>query len=185
MQARFSRRMDPAAALGLAACNGSRNAYVAPPPPKVVVAQPLTQAVTLYLNLTGNTLPFNSVDLVARVQGFLTTSTMSTAPRSKRATAGSASSAISTRRSSIRPRRLSPQIRRRSTYNQAEYQRQAALGQATISLARRRSRNGNRKPTGAGGGEERPSSDRNSPDQSQLHDGERAFRRSRHATSRR
>ena len=57
-------------ALALAGC-GSKNAYVPPPPPKVVVAQPLQQPVTLYLNLTGNTEPFNSVNLVARVQGYL------------------------------------------------------------------------------------------------------------------
>jgi len=66
-----------AAALGigaitLAACNGSKNAYVAPPPPKVQVAQPLERPVTEYLELTGNTQAFASVDLVARVQGFLT-----------------------------------------------------------------------------------------------------------------
>jgi multidrug efflux system membrane fusion protein len=61
-----------AATLALAACNGSKNAYAPPPPPKVAVAQPLQKPVTLYLNLTGNTAPFNSVDLVARVQGFLT-----------------------------------------------------------------------------------------------------------------
>jgi multidrug efflux system membrane fusion protein len=61
-----------AAAIPLAACNGSKNAYAPPPPPKVEVAQPLLKPVTLYLNLTGNTSPFNSVDLVARVQGFLT-----------------------------------------------------------------------------------------------------------------
>ncbi len=59
-------------ALALAGCNGARNAYVPPPPPKVAVAQPLQKPVTLYLNLTGNTSPFKSVDLVARVQGFLT-----------------------------------------------------------------------------------------------------------------
>ena len=66
-----------AAALGigaitLAACNGSKNAYVPPPPPKVQVAQPLERPVTEYLELTGNTQAFASVDLVARVQGFLT-----------------------------------------------------------------------------------------------------------------
>ena len=61
-----------ASAIPLAACNGSKNAYAPPPPPKVAVAQPLQKPVTLYLNLTGNTSPFNSVDLVARVQGFLT-----------------------------------------------------------------------------------------------------------------
>ena len=64
------RALCVGAAIALAAC-GSKNAYVPPPPPKVVVAQPLQQPVTMYLELTGNTAPFNSVDLVARVQGFL------------------------------------------------------------------------------------------------------------------
>lgn len=56
----------------LAGCGQSNtNSYVPPPPPKVTVARPLQQAVTAYLDLTGNTSPVNSVDLVARVQGFL------------------------------------------------------------------------------------------------------------------
>ncbi len=59
-----------AGALALAACN-AKNAYVPPPPPEVVVAQPLQEPVTLYIELTGNTSPSNSVDLVARVQGYL------------------------------------------------------------------------------------------------------------------
>ena len=59
-----------AAAAMLAAC-GQNNRYVAPPPPKVVVARPLQKPVTLYMNLTGNTAAFNSVNLVARVQGYL------------------------------------------------------------------------------------------------------------------
>jgi membrane fusion protein, multidrug efflux system len=59
-----------ASAALLAGC-GSENAYVPPPPPKVIVAQPVQEPVTLYLNLTGNTEPFNSVNLVARVQGYL------------------------------------------------------------------------------------------------------------------
>jgi membrane fusion protein, multidrug efflux system len=50
---------------------GSKNAYIPPPPPKVVVAQPVQEPVTLYLNLTGNTAPFRTVTLVARVQGYL------------------------------------------------------------------------------------------------------------------
>jgi membrane fusion protein, multidrug efflux system len=58
------------AALSLAAC-GSRNTFVPPPPPKVVVAQPLQKPVTLYIELTGNTAPFRTANLVARVQGFL------------------------------------------------------------------------------------------------------------------
>jgi membrane fusion protein, multidrug efflux system len=57
-------------AVALAGC-GSRNAYVAPPPPRVVVAQPLQQPVTLYVDLTGNTAPFRTANLVARVQGYL------------------------------------------------------------------------------------------------------------------
>jgi membrane fusion protein, multidrug efflux system len=58
------------ATLALASC-GSKNTFVAPPPPKVVVAQPLQQPVTLYLYLTGNTAPFRTANLVARVQGYL------------------------------------------------------------------------------------------------------------------
>jgi membrane fusion protein, multidrug efflux system len=54
----------------LAGC-GEKNAYIPPPPPKVVVAQPLQQDVPLYVELTGNTKAFNEVKLEARVQGFL------------------------------------------------------------------------------------------------------------------
>ncbi len=42
-----------------------------PPPPKVTVAQPVQQAVTDYLELTGNTQAINTVQLVARVAGYL------------------------------------------------------------------------------------------------------------------
>ncbi len=58
------------AMLSLTAC-GEQNTYVAPPPPKVVVAQPLQQPVTRYIELTGNTQAINIIDLEARVQGFL------------------------------------------------------------------------------------------------------------------
>jgi membrane fusion protein, multidrug efflux system len=58
------------AAITLAGC-GSRNTFQAPPPAKVVVARPLEKPVTLYLELTGNTAPFRTANLVARVQGFL------------------------------------------------------------------------------------------------------------------
>jgi membrane fusion protein, multidrug efflux system len=60
------------AALSFAGC-GSRNQFVPPPPPKVVVAQPLQKAVTLYIYLTGNTAPYRTANLVARVQGYLET----------------------------------------------------------------------------------------------------------------
>ena len=42
-----------------------------PPPPKVTVAQPVRREVTDYLELTGNTQAVNTVQLVARVAGYL------------------------------------------------------------------------------------------------------------------
>ena len=42
-----------------------------PPPPKVTVAQPVQQAVTDNLDLTGNTQAIYTVQLVARVVGYL------------------------------------------------------------------------------------------------------------------
>jgi RND family efflux transporter MFP subunit len=54
----------------IAAC-GENNRYAAPPPPKVAVAAPIEQQVTRYYEATGNTAAVNSVDLVARVQGFV------------------------------------------------------------------------------------------------------------------
>jgi len=68
--------MAPRQLLGLAlislllgACE--QNTFQPPPPPKVDVAQPVQRSVTRYLEATGNTSPVKSVDLVARVQGFL------------------------------------------------------------------------------------------------------------------
>jgi len=55
----------------LAGCEESGNTYVPPPPPQVRVAQPVQQPITLYFELTGNTAPLNSVDIEARVQGYL------------------------------------------------------------------------------------------------------------------
>jgi RND family efflux transporter MFP subunit len=69
--AAFARTVLMLVVAGVITGCGSKNAYVPPPPPKVVVAQPLQQPVTLYLNLTGNTAPFRTVTLVARVQGYL------------------------------------------------------------------------------------------------------------------
>ncbi len=48
-----------------------QNRYVAPPPSEVGVATPLTRNVTLYLEVTGNTVSIDQVNLVARVAGFL------------------------------------------------------------------------------------------------------------------
>ncbi|MBR0775513.1 efflux RND transporter periplasmic adaptor subunit [Bradyrhizobium diazoefficiens] len=59
-----------AAVIALAGCE-DKNTFVAPPPAKVDVATPVQRQVTRYVEATGNTAPVKSVDLVARVQGFL------------------------------------------------------------------------------------------------------------------
>ncbi|SCB54999.1 RND family efflux transporter, MFP subunit [Bradyrhizobium shewense] len=59
-----------AAVVALVGCE-DKNTFVAPPPPKVDVATPVQRPVTRYIEATGNTAPIKSVDLVARVQGFL------------------------------------------------------------------------------------------------------------------
>ncbi|QAU42610.1 efflux transporter periplasmic adaptor subunit [Bradyrhizobium guangdongense] len=61
-----------AAVAALAGCE-DKNTFIAPPPPKVDVATPVQRPVTRYVEATGNTAPIKSVDLVARVQGFLQT----------------------------------------------------------------------------------------------------------------
>jgi RND family efflux transporter MFP subunit len=71
---RFWNTVGCATAIGLtllaAACKKS-NQYVPPPPPKVSIAKPLAEKITRYLEATGNTASVASVDLVARVQGFV------------------------------------------------------------------------------------------------------------------
>ena len=66
------RRFIAIAALGpaLAGCGGG-NKYQAPPPPEVTVARPVRRAVTSYLEYTGNARAVQSVELRARVKGFL------------------------------------------------------------------------------------------------------------------
>jgi multidrug efflux pump subunit AcrA (membrane-fusion protein) len=62
----------PFIALSLVLLTGcEQNSFVPPPPPKVEVALPAQRAITRYLEATGNTAPVKTVDLVARVQGFL------------------------------------------------------------------------------------------------------------------
>jgi len=59
-----------AAVAAVAGC-GQGNQYAAPPPAKVTVALPVEQQVTHYFDATGNTSAVNTVQLVARVQGFV------------------------------------------------------------------------------------------------------------------
>ncbi len=51
----------------------NRNTFAPPPPPEVTVQSPVARKVTLYLPYTGVTEASESVDLRARVQGFLET----------------------------------------------------------------------------------------------------------------
>lgn len=54
----------------IAGCE-EKNVYVPPPTPQVTVSRPVHQTVSDYLELTGSTQAFNTVELVARVQGYL------------------------------------------------------------------------------------------------------------------
>ena len=60
-----------AVVLVLSGC-GRKNKYAPPPPAKVTVATPVQMPVTLCAEFTGNTAAVATVDLMARVQGFLT-----------------------------------------------------------------------------------------------------------------
>jgi RND family efflux transporter MFP subunit len=61
----------PLLALSLSACK-PENKFMPPPPAEVSVGVPLQQQVAPFEVLTGNTVSFATVDLVARVEGFLT-----------------------------------------------------------------------------------------------------------------
>jgi len=52
-------------------CKSKTNAFAPPPPAEVTVAQPIQKDVTQYLEYTGTTEPYETVDLRARVSGFL------------------------------------------------------------------------------------------------------------------
>ncbi len=54
----------------LGAC-GKKNQYQPPPAPSVTVSKPLLLPVTDYLQATGSVAAFQTVDLVARVEGYL------------------------------------------------------------------------------------------------------------------
>ena len=61
------------AAILLFLCLGCRKveAPPPPPPPEVLVATPTQRDVTVYQDFTGNTKAIESVEIRARVQGFL------------------------------------------------------------------------------------------------------------------
>lgn len=55
----------------MAGCQGDRNAFVAPPPPGVALGKPTEQPLVDYLQFTGTTRARETVDLRARVNGYL------------------------------------------------------------------------------------------------------------------
>ena len=116
----------------LAGC-GQNNQYAAPPPPKVTVALPVAQDVTRYFDATGNAAAVNSVDLVARVQGFVQaigytdgqfvkkgTSLFTIEPEPYRLKVDAAKASVTSAQATL-------------TQAQAEYQRQADLIQKQVS----------------------------------------------------
>jgi RND family efflux transporter MFP subunit len=121
-----------AAVLGLAGC-GQDNRYAAPPPPKVMVAAPVEQQVSRYFESTGNTAAINTVDLVARVQGFVQAINYSDGDFVKK---GTSLFVIEPE-----PYRLKVDVAQASvksaeatlTQNEAEYQRQADLVTRQVS----------------------------------------------------
>ena len=52
-------------------CDRKKNTYTPPPPPKVTVSKPVQKKVTDYALFTGNTEAFESVEIRARVEGWL------------------------------------------------------------------------------------------------------------------
>lgn len=59
------------ALLACIGCGPTANTFVEPPPPEVTVSSPVEQPVTDSLELTGTTAAVESVEVRARVQGFL------------------------------------------------------------------------------------------------------------------
>ncbi len=68
---RAAKVISAVALLIMAMACGEKNTYAPPPPPKVTVSQPLQKPVTNYLEFTGNAVAFNTVQLRARVEGYL------------------------------------------------------------------------------------------------------------------
>jgi RND family efflux transporter MFP subunit len=119
-------------ASAVAAC-GQGNRYAVPPPPMVSVATPVEQPVSRYFESTGNAAAINTVDLVARVQGFVQeinyndgefvkkgTSLFVIEPEPYRLKVDAAKAAVVSAQATL-------------TQNEAEYQRQADLLKRQVS----------------------------------------------------
>lgn len=119
-------------AVMLAACS-EENKYVAPPPPQVTVAAPVQQAVTQYLQFTGNTASINSVDLVARVEGFLMSIDYKDGAVMKKGDRLFLIQQDTYQADLDQAKAQLASAQAQLTNNEAEYQRQATLGQQDFS----------------------------------------------------
>jgi RND family efflux transporter MFP subunit len=119
-------------AVMLAACS-EENKYVAPPPPQVTVATPVQQAVTQYLQFTGNTASINSVDLVARVEGFLMSIDYKDGAVMKKGDRLFLIQQDTYQADLDQAKAQLASAQAQLTNNEAEYQRQATLGQQDFS----------------------------------------------------
>ncbi len=66
----IGRVLAVALTIAVAGCKPD-NKYVEPPLPEIGVSAPLMRPVMAWIEVTGNAAPYNEVDLVARVQGFV------------------------------------------------------------------------------------------------------------------
>lgn len=120
------------AALLLAACS-EENTYVPPPPPQVTVAKPVQQEVTRYLEFTGNTASINTVDLVARVEGFLMSIDYKDGAVMKKGDRLFLIQQDTYQANLDQAKAQLASANAQLTNNQAEYQRQSTLGQQDFS----------------------------------------------------
>jgi hypothetical protein len=97
----------------LGAC-APKNEFKAPPPPMVTVAPPVQKELLSYYTATGETRAYQSVDIRARVRGFLEEVAYDPAKRSKRGTGSSRSTRSRTRLRSTWPVRMSRAPKRSS-----------------------------------------------------------------------
>ena len=163
-------------AVALAGCNPSKNAYVPPPPPKVVVAQPFAE--------TGDPLSridrqYSGVQLRRPRRARSRLSRIDRLRGRRIRDQGNAAVRHRARQLSAaaRPgeRRRSPPIEATLEYNKAEYQRQSTLARqdfaSQVDCAAMEGQSG----FGGGAGAERQGGDRTRQDQSRLYGRYRAL----------
>jgi RND family efflux transporter MFP subunit len=119
-------RLACLALLLLAACK-EENRFVAPPPPRVTVATPAQERITRHIEATGNALAVNSIDLVARVPGFVAAVNYRDGTLVQRGTVLFTLDQVPYQASLDRARATEASAQARLTQATADFQRQASL----------------------------------------------------------